>query len=149
MPKKLTEAERAAANQKARARAAERRARDEQDRKALCARWRVHHEARKRAEDKIVVAVIARIWPDMEIPFICGESPKWFEPMLWKCKIDAMAGAVKVVGGGPRPVDDPSAAEHAAFNEVYLPAYAEAFTSALTWVLRRHDKAAAKEKPRV
>jgi hypothetical protein len=150
---KPTEAERAAANQKARARSAERRAekaaRDEQHRKALYARWRVHHEARQRAEDKIVVSVIGKLRPDLEMAYICGESPKWFEPMIWKCKSDAMSEAMRAAPRYPRSEDDPSAAEHAAFNEAYLPAYAAAFTSALMWALRKHDRDAAKEKPRV
>jgi hypothetical protein len=102
------------------------------------ARWLVHHEARKREQNKIALAAIARIRPDMEMAFICGEAPRWFESIVWKCKIEAVRDAIKATPRGPRSGDDASDAEHAAHNEAYLPEYAKAFTAALTWALRKH-----------
>jgi hypothetical protein len=145
MREQLTEAEQAAAKQKARARAAERRAetaaREAERAAELRARWLVHHAARERAQDKIVIEVIRKLRPDMEMAFICGDA-RWFESMIRKCKGDAASDAGP---RGPRWEDVPSGAEYSAYLETYLPAFEKEFTRWLAYALKKHDRDMAKK----
>jgi hypothetical protein len=100
----------------------------------------VHHKARERARNKVVIAAIAALRPELEMAFISGEAPLWFESIIWKCKIDAMGEAVQVTPQLlPDWKDGASDADYLAYNEAHLPAFAEAFSTLLARALVKHD----------
>src|ERR1700738_1676265 len=99
------------------------------------------HE-RNRAEGKVVIAVIENLRPDLEIAFICGEAPRWFQHIVWECKIKACTEAIRDVhyhdATFRSAVDGEE--ERLAFHEAYIPAFAEAFSRLLVRALAKHDK---------
>jgi hypothetical protein len=105
------------------------------------AREAVRRDESKRAEAKIVLAAIAAQRPDMETAFICGEAPLWFERIVWTCKIKAAGEAIRAVvysDAAYRSAPDEEAGR-VAFHDAYLPAFEKAFSTLLTWELRKHD----------